>query len=104
MSNQPTYIVMGDDGKEYGPVSAEQIREWVRENRLERKTPVKPDHARDWLFLEMLPEFGDVLNAVSGKRPGGKSARKWLVICLLLLLAVAVVLLLKNYKYLSSHV
>ena len=36
----PEYKVMGEDGHEYGPVSAEQIRQWVAERRLERKSPI----------------------------------------------------------------
>lgn len=100
MSNQPTYVVMGDDGNEYGPVSAEQIRDWIRENRLERKTPVKSDTAKDWLFLEMLPEFKDVLDSVAPQKGIRQASRKWMVLFLLLLLAGAVLLVLKKYNHL----
>ena len=99
MNNQPTYVVMGDDGNEYGPVSAEQIRDWVRENRLERKTPVKPDTAKDWLFLEMLPEFKDVLDTVMPQKGSRPASRKWVILFLLLLLAGAVWLVLKKYNH-----
>jgi hypothetical protein len=51
------YKVIGTDGKEYGPVSAEQIRLWISENRVERQTPVFADGAKDWNFLGLLPEF-----------------------------------------------
>jgi hypothetical protein len=51
------YTVMGEDGKEYGPVSAKDIRQWVTEQRLEKKTPIKPPGARDWIFLGDVPEF-----------------------------------------------
>ncbi|HZI33480.1 MAG TPA: GYF domain-containing protein [Candidatus Binatia bacterium] len=98
MNNQPTYIVMGEDGKEYGPISAEQIRDWIRENRLERKTPVKPDSAKDWVFLEMLPEFADVLASVARANAAAGQSRKWFVIFLLLLLAAAVILALKQFQ------
>ena len=99
MSNQLKYIVMGDDGREYGPVSADQIHDWIRENRLERKTPVKPDDAKDWVFLEMLPEFLDALNSARPATPGRRSSRKWMIIFLLLLLAGAVILVWKQYKH-----
>lgn len=99
MSNQPNYIVMGDDGKEYGPVSADQIRDWIRENRLERKSPVKPDDARDWIFLEMRPEFADALEAIAPANKGGRSSRKWLVVLLLLLLAGAIYLVFKKFNH-----
>lgn len=97
MSDEVTYTVMGDDGNEYGPVSAQQVRDWVRENRLERKTPVKPRDAKDWVFLEMLPEFRNVLNKTAPVGSDKKSSAKWLVILLLLAAVGAVVFfVLKN--------
>jgi len=52
-----TYKIVGDDGKQYGPVAAEQIRQWVAEGRVERRTPVFVDGAKDWTFVGLLPEF-----------------------------------------------
>ena len=60
MITLPEYTVMGEDGQEYGPVPDDQIRRWVAEGRLERKTPVKTAGSRDWVFLETLPEFAGV--------------------------------------------
>jgi len=51
------YKILGSDGNEYGPVSVEQVKKWIAENRVEKKTPVIPDGALDWVFLESLPEF-----------------------------------------------
>ena len=51
------YKVLGSDGNEYGPVSAGQVKKWVAENRVEKKTPIMPEGAPDWVFLESLPEF-----------------------------------------------
>jgi len=51
------YKILGSDGNEYGPVSAEQITKWIAESRVEKKTPVKPEGAPDWVFLQSLPEF-----------------------------------------------
>ncbi len=48
----PDYMVLGGDGREYGPVSVEQIRRWIAEDRMEKKTPVKPPGAKDWVFLD----------------------------------------------------
>jgi hypothetical protein len=53
------YKILGADGKEYGPLSAEQVKKWIAENRVEPKTPVFPEDARDWVFLMSLPEFAD---------------------------------------------
>ena len=54
------YRIIGADDKEYGPVSAEQIRQWLREGRLNRTTRVKPDNSPDWKTIGALPEFGDL--------------------------------------------
>jgi hypothetical protein len=51
------YKVLGSDGNEYGPVSAEQLKNWIAENRVEKKTPVIPEGGVDWVFLGSLPEF-----------------------------------------------
>ena len=51
------YFVIGNDGKRYGPVTAEQIRQWIREKRVESRTPVFVGGAADWTFIGLLPEF-----------------------------------------------
>lgn len=57
------YKLMGGDGREYGPVDAAQVKVWIKEQRLEKKSPVLVDDARDWIFLESLPEFAKALAA-----------------------------------------
>ena len=56
------YTVMGEDGQDYGPVTADQIYDWIEEGRLGKKTPVMPSDLKDWVFLEMLPEFVDAFD------------------------------------------
>jgi hypothetical protein len=51
------YRVVGHDGKTYGPVNAEQIRQWLAAGRLESRTAVLPDGATEWTYLGLLPEF-----------------------------------------------
>jgi hypothetical protein len=51
------YKIIGQDGKEYGPVTAEQLRQWIAEGRLERETPIFVEGAKDWHFVGLLPEF-----------------------------------------------
>ena len=78
MISLPDYKVMGEDGQEYGPVSDDQIRKWIAEARLERKSPVKPADSRDWVFLESLPEFADVFQPPT--MPMAKPQKqKWLL-------------------------
>ena len=51
------YKIIGADGRQYGPISADQIRQWIAEGRVESRTPVFTDGARDWTFVGLLPEF-----------------------------------------------
>jgi hypothetical protein len=51
------YKIIGDNGQEYGPATAEQIRQWIAEGRIESRTPVFVDGAKDWNFVGLLPEF-----------------------------------------------
>lgn len=59
MKASPEYTVMGEDGKDYGPVFADQIREWIRDGRLGAKTPVKTAADKDWVFLAEVPAFAE---------------------------------------------
>ncbi len=51
------FKIRGADGKEYGPVAVEQLRQWVREGRAGGQTQVCPDGAAAWVALSSLPEF-----------------------------------------------
>src|SRR5688500_12575108 len=54
------YSIVGSDGKEYGPVTAAQIKQWTAENRLTRDMLAKPAGATEWQRLRDLPEFADL--------------------------------------------
>jgi len=55
------YKIIGADGQQYGPVSAEQLRRWIAENRLNAQTLIQPEGAPDWKALNNFPEFaGDL--------------------------------------------
>ena len=60
------YKIIGEDGKEYGPVSGVQLRQWIAEGRVESRTPVFVDGAKDWNFVGLLPEFAGLF---SGNAP-----------------------------------
>ena len=51
------YKIIGTDENEYGPVSPEQIREWIKEGRLNRQTPLQAAGSTEWKPLWMQPEF-----------------------------------------------
>jgi hypothetical protein len=63
------YKVLGSDGNEYGPVSAEQMKNWIAENRVEKKTPVIPEAGADWVFLGSLPEFAAAFMPSASRPP-----------------------------------
>ena len=51
------YKIIGADGREYGPVTAEQLRQWIAEGRANAQTPTLADGATEWKPLGALPEF-----------------------------------------------
>jgi len=51
------YKIRGGDGKEYGPVTAEQVQQWVRENRLNGQSLVQGADGGEWKPLASFPEF-----------------------------------------------
>jgi hypothetical protein len=53
------YKIIGQDGREYGPITAQQLRQWITEKRIESRTPVFSDGANDWTFVGLLPEFAN---------------------------------------------
>jgi hypothetical protein len=63
------YHVIGSDQKEYGPVSAAQIRQWFAEGRLNRATRARPAHETEWTTLGALAEFADLFPASPGAVP-----------------------------------
>ena len=57
------YKIMGGDQKEYGPVSAEDIRQWIAEGRANAQTLVQAPGSADWKPLSAFPEFAAALAA-----------------------------------------
>lgn len=55
------YRIIGADGREYGPISAEQLRQWIAENRANATTRVLVEGSTDWKTLGSLPEFSALL-------------------------------------------
>jgi len=72
------YKIIGTDGRQYGPVNAEQLRRWLAENRVHTQTLVQTEGALDWKSLNTLPEFTAELNAAPPPvipAPGTAAAR-----------------------------
>lgn len=52
------YKILGADGREYGPVAAGQLRQWIAEGRANAQTQALAPGALEWKPLGALPEFG----------------------------------------------
>ncbi len=60
------YAIIGADGREYGPVTADQLRQWVLEGRANAQTKVRAEGATDWKSLEAFPELASCLRVQQG--------------------------------------
>jgi uncharacterized membrane protein len=50
------YRILGSDGNEYGPVSTEQLGQWIRERRVNGETRVQGEDGA-WRLLREVPEL-----------------------------------------------
>jgi hypothetical protein len=55
------YKIIGADQKEYGPIAAEQIRQWVAEGRLNGLSKIQVEGSGVWRQLRDMPEFSALL-------------------------------------------
>lgn len=51
------YQIIGWDGKQYGPVSADDLRAWLADRRVNAETQVCPVGGREWKPLSEYPEI-----------------------------------------------
>lgn len=63
------YKILGADQKEYGPASADQVRQWIVDGRVTGQTQVKPEGSTEWKSLSEFQEFQTTL-AAKGAAPG----------------------------------
>jgi len=59
------YKILGGDGKEYGPISADTVRLWISEGRANAQTQVLPDGSPAWVALGQLAEFASSFQTAS---------------------------------------
>jgi GYF domain 2 len=58
------YKIIGADQKTYGPISREQILQWISEGRANAQTQVQAEGSDEWKPLSTYPEFA---NAFAGQ-------------------------------------
>lgn len=57
------YRIIGVDNQQYGPVSADQVRRWLVENRVNAQTLVQLEGTQDWKPLGTFAEFANDFKA-----------------------------------------
>ncbi len=63
------YKIIGADQREYGPVTADQLRQWIAEGRAGPQSLVRPEGSAEWKPMRELPEFADALGISAGQIP-----------------------------------
>jgi TM2 domain-containing membrane protein YozV len=63
------YRIIGIDGQQYGPITAEQLRRWLGENRVNAQTLAQLEGTQDWKPLIGFPEFATDLKAPPSLAP-----------------------------------
>ncbi len=57
------YRILGADQKEYGPVTADLVRQWITEGRVSANTAVRLEQSNDWKPLSTFAEFAGFVSA-----------------------------------------
>ncbi|HOC56666.1 MAG TPA: DUF4190 domain-containing protein [Verrucomicrobiota bacterium] len=60
------YKLLGSDQKQYGPVSADQVRAWIAQGRANAASKLQAAGSSKWKPLGEFPEFADALQATGG--------------------------------------
>lgn len=92
------FKIIGGDGQEYGPVSADQLRQWITEGRVNLQTRVQAAGTTEWKPLGQFPEFAGTMvppplpppvgAAPASKMSGGIIA---LIVCACIIPVIAIV-------------
>lgn len=53
------YLIIGGDGKEYGPITDAELRKWIGEGRLNAQSLAKAESDAEFRALAQFPEFAD---------------------------------------------
>src|SRR5215212_8469291 len=63
------YKIIGIDGRQYGPVSAEQIKQWIAAGRVDAEIKAQKEGEEDWKALSSFPEFAEALASKTAPPP-----------------------------------
>ena len=65
------YKIIGADWKEYGPISTDTVRQWIKEGRASPQTRIQAEGSQAWKLLSECPEWADVLPPPTPLPPTG---------------------------------
>src|SRR5882672_7897065 len=51
------YKITGSDGKEYGPITLDQLQQWIAQGRVNAQTRVQEPGSTDWKMASEFPEL-----------------------------------------------
>jgi hypothetical protein len=57
------YTIIGSDGKQYGSVTEEQLRQWIADGRVNAQTRAQLEGTGGWQSLSEFPEFAGALKS-----------------------------------------
>src|ERR1041385_3469263 len=63
------YRMIGADGREYGPVTADQLRQWITEGRINAETQILAEGGTTWQPAGTSPEFSNCFARPSAPTP-----------------------------------
>ena len=63
------YKIIGADEREYGPVTGEQLRQWIADGRANAQTKAQAEGEAEWKRLADFPEFHASLGISAGAPP-----------------------------------
>ncbi len=87
------YKILASDGNEYDSVPTQTVMQWIREGRVESRTPAMPEGAAARVFLSNLPAFAESI-AARQKRQASENTRggqRWRLLGFGLLVALAII-------------
>lgn len=61
------YTLIGGDQKQYGPVTDEQLRQWIRDGRVNLQSQVKVEGDAEWRPVSAFPEFAKMFGAETAR-------------------------------------
>ncbi|MDB6112163.1 MAG: Interferon-induced transrane protein [Pedosphaera sp.] len=68
------YKIIGANQAEYGPVSGEQLRQWIAEGRADANTRAQAEGTTEWKPLREFPEFAGLFAAAPPPMAPGRIA------------------------------